>query len=45
MKIFYSEVHRKHHPPFEIFDGGLRTPYLENPDRMDQILDVLRDVD
>ena len=42
MKVFYSETHRKHNPPFEIFDGGLRTPYLENPDRMDQILRVLR---
>ncbi len=42
MKIFYSETHRGHYPPFEIFDGGLRVPYLENPDRMDQILSVLR---
>jgi acetoin utilization deacetylase AcuC-like enzyme len=44
MKIFYSEAHRRHHPPFEIFDGGLRTPYLENPDRMDRIVHALRDV-
>ncbi len=42
MKIFYSETHRKHDPPFEVFDGGLRTPYLENPDRMDRILGTLR---
>ena len=42
MKVFYSEVHRGHNPPFEIFDGGLRTPYLENPDRMDRILNALR---
>ena len=21
MKIFYSETHRKHSPPFEVFDG------------------------
>ena len=41
MKIFYSETHRKHEPPFEVFDGGLRTPYLENPDRMDRILKAL----
>ena len=41
MKIFYSETHRKHEPPFEVFDGGLRTPYLENPDRMDRILNAL----
>ena len=45
MKIFYSEIHRKHAPPFEVFDGGLRTPYLENPDRMDRILNSLKDTD
>lgn len=45
MKIFYSEAHRKHEPPFEVFDGGLRVPYLENPDRMDRILDALHSVD
>ena len=45
MKIIYSEKHRKHEPPFEIFDGGLRMPYLENPDRMDRILNALGDVD
>lgn len=42
MKIFYSEQHRRHHPPFEVFDGGLRVPYLENPDRMERMLDALR---
>ena len=45
MKIFYSETHRKHNPPFEVFDGGLRVPYLENPDRMDRILTALRETD
>jgi acetoin utilization deacetylase AcuC-like enzyme len=45
VKIFYSETHRKHAPPFEVFDGGLRTPYLENPDRMDRILNSLKDTD
>ena len=45
MKIFYSEQHRKHEPPFEVFDGGLRTPYLENSDRMDRILHSLQPVD
>jgi len=44
VKIFYSETHRKHEPPFEVFDGGLRTPYLENPDRMDRILGTLRKI-
>jgi acetoin utilization deacetylase AcuC-like enzyme len=45
MKVYYSEAHRKHEPPFEVFDGGLRTPYLENSDRMDRILNVLRETD
>ena len=45
MKIFYSETHRQHEPPFEVFDGGLRVPYLENPDRMDKILTALHTVD
>jgi len=44
MKVFYSETHRRHDPPFEVFDGGLRVPYLENPDRMDKILSALRGV-
>jgi len=42
MKIFYSEAHRKHYPPFELFDGGKRVPYFENPDRMDRILTALK---
>ena len=45
MKIFYSETHRKHEPPFEVFDGGLRVPYLENSDRMDKILNALQTVE
>ena len=45
MKVFYSETHRKHEPPFEVFDGGLRVPYLENPDRMDRILKSLTETD
>lgn len=45
MKVYYSEAHRKHEPPFEVFDGGLRTPYLENPDRMDRILRALHQTD
>ena len=43
MNIFYSETHRNHYPPFEVFDGGARVPYLENPDRMDRILNALRE--
>jgi acetoin utilization deacetylase AcuC-like enzyme len=42
VKIFYSEAHRAHYPPFEVFDGGKRVPYLENPDRMDRILSALK---
>lgn len=44
MKVYYSEQHRQHYPPFEVFDGGLRVPYLENPDRMDRILEALQSV-
>lgn len=42
MKIFYSEAHRKHYPSFEVFDGGIRVPYFENPDRMDRIVSALQ---
>lgn len=45
MKIFYSEEHRKHDPSFEVFDGGIRVPYYENPDRMDRIAAALRGTD
>jgi acetoin utilization deacetylase AcuC-like enzyme len=45
MKVFYSETHRRHFPPFEVFDGGLRVPYLENPDRVDQVLHAFHGVD
>ena len=45
MKIFYSEAHRQHNPPFELFEGGVRMPYLENPDRMDRILSIMTTLD
>jgi len=45
MKIYYSETHRRHNPPFEVFDGGQRVPYLETPDRMDKILTSLGKTD
>lgn len=45
MRIFYSDEHRKHFPPFELFDGGKRVPYFENPDRMDRILTALKKTD
>ncbi len=41
MKVYYSETHRQHQPPFEVFEGGLRVPYLETPERMDRILEAL----
>jgi acetoin utilization deacetylase AcuC-like enzyme len=45
MKIFYSEDHRRHYPSFEVFDGGIRVPYFENPDRMDRIVSALQKTD
>ena len=45
MKVFYSEEHRKHEPSFEVFDGGLRVPYLENVDRIDRVLTALEQVE
>jgi acetoin utilization deacetylase AcuC-like enzyme len=45
VKIFYSEEHRNHSPPYEVFDGGKRMPYYENPDRMARILAALRKTD
>jgi acetoin utilization deacetylase AcuC-like enzyme len=42
MKIFYSDTHHHHYPSFEVFDGGKRVPYLENPNRIDQILGALQ---
>jgi acetoin utilization deacetylase AcuC-like enzyme len=45
MKIFYSEEHRRHFPPFEVWDGGKRVAYLENPDRMDRITAALKKTD
>lgn len=44
MKVYYSETHRRHDPPFEVIDGGQRTPYFESPARMDSILAALREM-
>jgi acetoin utilization deacetylase AcuC-like enzyme len=41
MKVFYSEAHRGHEPPFEIFDGGIKEPVFEHPGRMDRVLSAL----
>jgi len=45
MKVFYSDAHRQHDPPFELFEGGVRMPYLENPDRIERILSVVKTKD
>ena len=42
MFVVYSEVHRLHHPPFEIAEGGTKQPVPEAPARMDCILNALR---
>jgi acetoin utilization deacetylase AcuC-like enzyme len=43
MLVIYSEAHRQHNPPFEIFEGGNKVPLLENPERLDSILAALRE--
>ena len=45
MKIFYSDEHQKHFPPFEVFEGGKQVPYLESPSRMDMVLGALKKTD
>lgn len=45
MQVFYSDNHELHNPPFELFEGGQHMPYLENPERMERILSVLREQD
>jgi hypothetical protein len=44
MKVFYSETHQRHSPAFEVFEGGVRTLYLEMPERVERILAALRAV-
>ena len=44
MKVFYSKAHRKHHPKFEVMEGGFHSPYMENPQRMDRILAALQEM-
>ncbi len=41
MKIFYSDVHFQHNPSFEIFDGGVKVPNFEMPERAERILHAL----
>lgn len=42
MKVFHSDVHTRHAPPFEIFDGGEKLPNFESPQRMERILAALQ---
>ncbi|MCX6064447.1 MAG: histone deacetylase family protein [Chloroflexi bacterium] len=42
MKIFYSDAHLQHNPPFEIFDGGEKIPNFEVPERAERILSALK---
>lgn len=41
MKIFYSDAHKDHYPPFEVFDGGVQVTNYEMPERMERILAAL----
>jgi len=45
MRVLYSDSHNLHNPSFELFDGGVRVPYLENPDRVGRILSELKTKD
>jgi len=42
MKVFYSDAHLQHNPPFEIFDGGEKVPNFEVPERAGRILSALQ---
>lgn len=42
MKIFYSDAHLAHNPPFEVFDGGVQISNFETPERMERVLAALR---
>jgi acetoin utilization deacetylase AcuC-like enzyme len=45
LKIFFSKDHQYHNPPYEVFDGGERVPYLEDPGRMEKILRSLKETE
>lgn len=42
MKIIYSKKHKKHNPPFEIYDG-VKESYAEKADRIEGIVKTLRE--
>lgn len=41
MKVFYSNDHELHHPPFEIFEYGQQIRYYEQPARIENIFAAL----
>ena len=41
MKVYYSDSHHKHNPPYEVTEGGKHLPYLESPERVERILSAL----
>ena len=41
MKIYYSETHKQHAPPFE-FTGSDRVPTYETPERAENVLAELQ---
>ncbi len=45
MKIFYSDTHLGHAPEFEVFDGGVRIPNFEVPERATRIWAALKQTD
>lgn len=42
IKIIYSEIHKQHNPPFEIYDG-VKESYAEKSDRIEAIIKTLRE--
>ena len=44
MQVIYSEVHRDHYPPFQLFSRGLREA-TEVPERVDRIMAAVAEVD
>jgi acetoin utilization deacetylase AcuC-like enzyme len=43
MKVFYTDFHKSHNPPFEILDGGEKTQSFEVPARVENILEALKE--
>jgi len=42
MKIFYSPSHIMHHPPFEVLEGGEKSPSFEIPGRVENVMLLLK---